>query len=101
MSTHVQTDMLGAIVWIRRLTRMIIALVYHSHRIVDGLMLLAVRMHATTIQTFMHDLTLVRELSRVWSLACHHLLLSILHILKYINFKLAVTYLDLLVRSNL
>lgn len=101
MSTHVQTDMLGAIVWIRRLTRMIIALVYHSHRIVDGLMLLAVRMHATTIQTFMHDLSLVRELSRVWSLACHHLLLSILHILKYINFKLAVTYLDLLIRCNL
>ena len=101
MSTHVQTDMLGAIVWIRRLTRVIVALVHHSHRIVDGLMLLAVRMHATTIQTFMHDLSLVRELSRVWSLACHHLLLSILHILKYINFKLAVTYLDLLVRSNL
>ena len=93
--------MLGAIVWIRRLTRMIVALVHHTHRIIDGLMLLAVRMHATAIQTFVHDFSLVRELSRVWSLTRHHLLLAILHILKYINFKLAVTYLDLLIRCNL
>ena len=82
MSTHIKTDVLRTVVWICwRLTRMIIALVHYSHRVVYRLMLFAVGVHPTTVQTFVHNLSLMCKLSRIWSLTRHHLLLSILHIL--------------------
>ena len=98
--THVETHVLSAIVWVGWLTRVLIALVHHAHRVVNGLVLLGIRVHATAIQTLVHDLSLVGKLSRIRSLAGHHLLLTILHILKF-DIKGERTYLYLLVRPNL
>ena len=100
VGTHVEAHVLGAIVWVGRLTRVLRALVHHAHRVVNGLVLLAIRMHPTAVQTLVHDLALVGELSRIWGLARHHLLLTILHILKF-DIKQGRTYLDLLVWANL